>query len=135
MITIYGGDGGDKTCARMPGNSRRWGQLGRMQLRPLGPGFCGAQVMRIPHDLGLIEESADLRFNPSLKPPPLTSLTSVWPLPSPGRVERKGFCATWLLTRAPLGVAAACQHKWVWHAGCEPKVRAIRARRGAGEGS
>ena len=31
-------------------------------------------------------------------------ITSFWPLPRPGRVERKGFCATWLDLRLPLGV-------------------------------
>lgn len=36
------GQGDLAGCARISGNSRRWGQLGRMQLRLLGPGFCGA---------------------------------------------------------------------------------------------
>ena len=31
-------------------------------------------------------------------------VTSVWPLPRPGRVDKKGFCPTWLDLRLPLGV-------------------------------
>ena len=31
-------------------------------------------------------------------------VTSVWPLPRPGKVDRKGFCPTWLDLRLPFGV-------------------------------
>ena len=40
-------------------------------------------------------------------------VTSVWPLPRPGRVDKKGFWPTWLDLRLPFGVPPSvfCTHQ------------------------